>query len=134
MVRIDAGFPSATLLAGLEARNIDYVAWLRTNSALDRLGRPPAEPRIWLHTLSYRADSWNNRLRCAAKRIKGGEMLIIATNLDDAGRDIDVYRKRWGIECMFADAKTRGLNLEDTHITDPDKLSTLLVLVALAVT
>ena len=35
---------------------------------------------------------------------------------------------------MFADAKTRGLNIEDTHITDPDKLATLLVVIALAVT
>jgi hypothetical protein len=35
---------------------------------------------------------------------------------------------------MFADVKTRGLNIEDTQITDPDKLATLLVLGALAVT
>ena len=40
MVRIDAGFPSATLLAGLEARGIDYVARLRANPALDRLAAP----------------------------------------------------------------------------------------------
>jgi hypothetical protein len=38
------------------------------------------------------------------------------------------------VECMFADAKTRGFNIEDTHITEPDKLATLLLLVALAVT
>jgi hypothetical protein len=72
MVRIDAGFPSATLLAGLEARGIDYVARLRANPALDRLaaphmkrppGRRPAEPRMWLHTLDYRADSWNRSRR-----------------------------------------------------------------------
>lgn len=35
---------------------------------------------------------------------------------------------------MFADTKTRGLNIEDTHITDPRKLATLLVVIALAVT
>jgi hypothetical protein len=75
-----------------------------------------------------------NQLRFAAKRIKGGELLIVATNLDDATRGLNLYRKRWGIECMFADAKTRGLNIEDTHISDPDKLASLLVLVALAVT
>jgi hypothetical protein len=75
-----------------------------------------------------------NRLRIAAKRIRGAELLIVATSLDDAGRGLNLYRKRWGIECMFADAKTRGLNIEDTHITDPDKLATLLVLIALAVT
>jgi len=36
MVRIDAGFPSTTLLAGLEARGIDYVSRLRANAVLDR--------------------------------------------------------------------------------------------------
>jgi len=72
MVRIDAGFPSATLLAGLEARGIDYVARLKANPALDRLaapfmkrppGRPPTEPRMWLHTLRYQADSWDRPRR-----------------------------------------------------------------------
>lgn len=67
MVRIDAGFPSAALLAGLEARGIDYVSRLRANPVLDRLaepfmkrppGRRPAEPRTWLYELQYQADSW----------------------------------------------------------------------------
>ncbi|TVR45243.1 MAG: hypothetical protein EA386_12760, partial [Rhodobacteraceae bacterium] len=40
MVRIVAGFPSAPLLAGLEARGIDYVARLKANCALDRLAAP----------------------------------------------------------------------------------------------
>lgn len=88
----------------------------------------------WEGWLTGMNTSPGNRLRCAAKRIKGAELLIIATNLDEAGHALSLYRKRWGIECMFADAKTRGLNLEDTHITDPTKLATLLVLIALAVT
>lgn len=85
----------------------------------------------WLNGMEASSD---DRLRIAAKRIKGGELLIVATSLDDAGRGLNLYRRRWGIECMFADAKTRGLNIEDTHITDPDKLATLLVVIALAVT
>ena len=32
------------------------------------------------------------------------------------------YRKRWAIECLFGDAKTRGLNLEDTRLTSPASL------------
>lgn len=75
-----------------------------------------------------------NRLRFAAKRIEKGEVLILATSLDDGGRGLNLYRRRWRIECLFADAKTRGLNIEDTHITDPGKLATLLVVVALALT
>jgi hypothetical protein len=41
------------------------------------------------------------------------------------------YRKRWAIECLFGDARTRGLNL-DTRLTDPKKLNLLMGLVALA--
>jgi hypothetical protein len=72
MVRIDAGFPSATLLAGLEARGIDYVSRLRANAALDLLARPfmtappgrrPAVPRMWLYELSYQAASWDKPRR-----------------------------------------------------------------------
>ena len=73
-----------------------------------------------------------NQLRVAAKRIKGSELLIVATNIEESVSGLNLYRKRWGIECLFADAKTRGLNIEDTHITDPDKLATSLVLLALA--
>lgn len=36
-------------------------------------------------------------------------------------------------ETMSGNFKTKSFNLEDTHITDPDKLSTLLVVLALAV-
>ena len=47
-------------------------------------------------------------------------------------RALAAYRKRWAIECLFGDAKTRGLNLEDTRLTDPRKLALLMALVALA--
>jgi hypothetical protein len=72
MVRMDAGFPSARLLAGLEARGIDYVARLRANPALDRLanpwmkrprGRRPHKPRMWTHVLQYQAESWDRPRR-----------------------------------------------------------------------
>ena len=39
-VRIDAGFPSGTVLAGLEAHGVQHVARLRANRALDRLTEP----------------------------------------------------------------------------------------------
>ncbi len=72
MVRIDAGLPSAALLAGLDGRGIDYVSRLRANLVLDRLaepcmkrppGRRPAEPRNWLYELRYQADSWDKPRR-----------------------------------------------------------------------
>lgn len=69
----------------------------------------------------------------AAKRLDD-EWLIVATNRNDPRQALNDYRKRWGIECLFGDAKTRGLNLEDTHITDPRKLASLIIILILAIT
>lgn len=70
-------------------------------------------------------------LQFAARKIKGGEWLIIASNAPDPKQALRDYRKRWAIENLFADAKTRGLNFEDTHMKNPDKISVLLALSAL---
>jgi hypothetical protein len=43
------------------------------------------------------------------------------------------YRQRWTIETMFGNLKTKGFALESTHLTNPDKLCTLLALLAFAV-
>ena len=70
-------------------------------------------------------------LNFAATRLKG-EWLIVVSNIP-ARKALAAYRKRWAIERMFGDAKTRGLNIEDTRITDPRKLALLMALVALAI-
>lgn len=57
-VRIDAGFPSGPLMAGLDNRGVHFVARLHGNAALERLAAPymkrppswrPDEPRMWPH-------------------------------------------------------------------------------------
>lgn len=70
-------------------------------------------------------------LNFAAKRLDG-EWLIVVSNTPPR-QALAAYRKRWAIECMFGDAKTRGLNIEDTRLTCPRKLDLLMALVALAI-
>ncbi len=67
----------------------------------------------------------------AAKRLADGELLIIASN-GPSKKALKAYRRRWQIECLFGDSKTRGLNMEDTRLTQPVKLNTLLVIITLA--
>lgn len=78
------------------------------------------------------AERGRHRLCFAAKRLETGEWLVIATNRTP-GQALAAYRRRWAIECLFGDAKTRGLNLEDTRLCDPRKLDLLMGLVALAI-
>ena len=87
----------------------------------------------WLGAGKHRG---RHRLSFAAKPLgsgrRRGEWLVVATNARPPFA-LAAYRRRWAIECLFGDAKTRGLNLEDTRLTDPRKLALLMGLVALAI-
>ena len=72
-----------------------------------------------------------NKVNLCVVRIKNKEFTIIATN-HYPERAISRYEDREEIERMFSCFKSRGFNLEDTHITDPVKLERLLGVVAIA--
>jgi len=59
------------------------------------------------------------------------EPWCLATNLD-VEESLEVYAKRFWIEEMFSDHKSRGLNLEKTRLTDANRLQKLLVAVPIA--
>jgi hypothetical protein len=110
----------------------DGKAWsFRTLMRRKRAGGAPAQ---WEGRLNASAAAPRQTLRFAAKRLADGQLLIVATNQKNARQALNDYRKRWGIECLFADAKTRGLNLEDTRLRAAEKLDCLLVVVTLAIT
>ena len=59
------------------------------------------------------------------------EAWVLATNLE-LEESIEIYAKRFWIEEMFSDHKSRGLNLEKTRLTDANRLQKLLVAVTIA--
>jgi hypothetical protein len=65
-------------------------------------------------------------------RLKTGEMLILASSGIKAKKVLPIYRSRWGIETLFSCLKSRGFGLEDTHMTDPGKLATLMSVLVIA--
>lgn len=73
-------------------------------------------------------------LNFAAKKLSGGDLLVVATNGLKPAQALNMYRKRWHIECLFSDIKTRGFNMESTRMTNTEKLSALLVILTLALT
>jgi hypothetical protein len=70
-------------------------------------------------------------VRIVILRLKTGELLIIASR-SRPQHALKIYRERWKIETLFAALKTRGFNLEATHMTDPVKLSTLIAILVMA--
>src|ERR1019366_799941 len=65
--------------------------------------------------------------------LASGELLALACS-GSARHALARYRQRWTIETMFGNLKIKGFALEATHLIDPNKLCTLLALLAFAVT
>ena len=60
------------------------------------------------------------------------EQLLIASNVVIGEDALNSYKQRWTIERTFRSLKTAGFNLEDTHITDLNKLEKLFAIVSLS--
>jgi hypothetical protein len=59
------------------------------------------------------------------------EYLILITD-DAPKRALADYKIRWNIETMFGCLKSRGFNLEDTHLKDPHKIRNILACITMA--
>lgn len=56
------------------------------------------------------------------------DLMVIVS---DKEHKMKKYRIRWSIESMFKKLKTDGFNLEDTHLRDRERLSTLMGILAI---
>ncbi len=74
---------------------------------------------------------WGLELYFSGVCLQSGEYVIVASGAP-APRALEEYRVRWGIETLFGCLKSRGFRLEETHVTDPERLAKLLALLALA--
>jgi len=69
-------------------------------------------------------------LSITATRSSDGELVIVISDID-LPNALSVYSKRWEIENLFQALKGRGFHFEDTHITDPVKISKILALLCI---
>jgi len=72
--------------------------------------------------------------RIGADASSGDQFLILATSGINPEEATRLYQRRWEIETMFAALKSRGFDLEETHLTAPDRIERLIGLLALAFT
>ena len=137
----DREFIGLEWLTFLDGQGVPFVIRVRSNQyvntqdatrqSLKNLLRTCRGPRVFVGHFGPAGTGAPLSLNFAAKRIKGKELLIVVSNRP-AHHALTIYRKRWAIECLFAEAKTRGFNLEDTRLSIDKKLSLLIGLVALA--
>ena len=58
--------------------------------------------------------------------------IYLLTNIEPVRESLFWYRKRFKIETMFSDKKSRGFNIHKSHISDPQRVARLLIVTALA--
>ena len=61
------------------------------------------------------------------------EFLIVASN-EKGPKSLEDYKRRWGIEVLFAALKSRGFDLEKTHLIHIERIEKLIALLAIAFT
>lgn len=74
---------------------------------------------------------FEHRLFVGGQQISDKEWLIIISNIP-VSQAQRYYGQRWGIEVFFGACKSRGFNFESTHVTAPERLHTLIFMIALA--
>jgi hypothetical protein len=84
------------------------------------------------YQLVGRRPLWGCFIYLSALRLDDGDFLFMATSGAPQAEALDTYADRWHVETLFGALKSRGLNLEDTHLTDPKRLAKLMGLLALA--
>jgi hypothetical protein len=70
-------------------------------------------------------------LQIAGKKTKEG-MVVVISNTQDLKEILNTYKHRWSIETMFKNLKTKGFNIEDSHMVCPQRYHKLLGICAIS--
>lgn len=96
-------------------------------------GLPREQPRL----LRHRRTLYGHKLSVAGMRLsaKRSDYLIVASNRRFQGAHADplgLYGARWQIETLFGAMKSRGFDLEATHLRHPERIERLIGLLSVA--
>ena len=138
----DGEFDGTALQATLNEAGWSYVCrtalsttatWEGTTFRLDTLGacsKPGTLIALQAGQLTRDAYGPVMLLCCWAKGYQ--EPLYLVSNMASAEEACRYYQKRFRIETFFSDQKSRGFPIQKSHISDPQRLSRLLIAACLA--
>lgn len=88
--------------------------------------------------VNHRIIYLNNQLcYLSASKVKNKEgkpELQIVISFNEPADALNIYKERWQIETAFRALKTSGFNIEDTHLTEIERIEKLFALVIVAFT
>ena len=136
----DREFTGNDWFKGLKKRKLIFVMRVRNNTHIGSKGKTRSAKQRYdylkpqeVYVCPMRCRVFDLHLHVAVTKSKEGELVVLVCNAEP-DKALLRYAQRWQIETLFSALKTRGFNLEDTHLTTPARLNTLLALLALAFT
>jgi len=72
-----------------------------------------------VHATSWHLKQWD-------------DPIYLLSNFELAFDTLCYYRKRWSIETLFSDIKSRGFNIHKSKLSDPQRVAKLLIIVCIA--
>ena len=136
----DGEFDGTTLQATVDAYGWQYVCRTAKNVilceeeqefAFEEIGITPGK-QISLPNVTFTRQGYGPVHAIAWWRRGYKEPIYLVTNMELAEEACYWYAKRFRIETFFSDQKSRGFHLHKSHITNPERLSRLLIAACLA--
>jgi hypothetical protein len=121
----------------LKARKLPFYIRIKHNALIGSKGRTRHARTLFASLrvgeekrLPKRCWVYGHRLSLVGVKLQS-EYLIVATNVK-AEQALSYYAQRWQVETLFAALKSRGFNLEASHLQHDARIAKLLALLALA--
>ena len=109
------------------ARICDEGYWL----SLEEMGVQKGD-KIGLPNVDFTLEAYGPVLVIAWWDAQYKEAIYLVTNMELVEEACYWYAKRFRIETFFSDQKSRGFNLHKSHVSDPARLSRLMIAACLA--
>ena len=126
----------------LEQHGLEFIIRIRCNcwvtlkdgrfrhlSLLTR-NLPKGKTRIYEQVKLYDLEE-TVQVNLVCQRSAKGELVLLVTNRSDLNHVLDIYPTRWSIETAFGFLKSKGFDLEKTHLTKPKRIQLLLGVLSL---
>ena len=85
-----------------------------------------------VHDVAYTKHRYGPVNAIAWKERKWDNTLYLLSNFELSYTFAFYYRKRWSIETLFGDIKSRGFNIHKSKLTDAQRVAKLLIIICLA--
>ena len=132
-VYADREFGSAGLFKYLIENGIDFHIRLKTShksggKSFLQIWRNTAEKVKLRGKVKIKVFELEIYVSCVKYQKNGRTEYLIVASREENKYAIEEYKVRWQIETMFGCLKKRGFNFEETHLTMPEKIGKLMML------